>query len=376
MKGENMKKVMKVNLSVILVASLIVPVTISASSANAAGDVISTAQKFVKDMLAAKTGFTPPAQGAKAQKKGAVIGFVISDLSNGGMTGVLTGVKEAAKHLGWKVKVYDGQATVNGRTTAMNAAIADKVDALILGGVDATEQAAQVVAATAAGIPSFGWHSGPTPGAGLGMKTNITTDPLVVARQAASYAIAKSGKKKFGAVIFTDSAYQVAIAKSDAIAAELKKDKYATVLEIMDSPISATSQQMPAIIANMLQKYGKNFTYFFGINGAYANGAAPALQSAGVDPKGQPWAIAAGDGDSAELNRIRTGSYQLATVAEPLYLQAWQLVDAINSTFGKKKIANWVVLPGLIDKSNVPKGDIFDPASGYRKIYLKIWDVK
>jgi len=66
----------------------------------------------------------------------------------------------------------------------------------------------------------------------------------------------------------------------------------------------------------------------------------------------------------------------LATGAEPLYLQAWQLVDAINSTFAMAPIAKWVAAPGLIDHTNVPKGDIFDPASGYRAIYLKLWGVK
>lgn len=371
-----MKKVLRLGIAASLAASLIIPVAVSTQSANAATDVVAKAQKFVKDMLSAKAGFTPPSNGAKAQKSGAVIAFVASDLSNGGITGVLKGVKEAAMHLNWTVKVYDGQATPNGRTTAMNAAIADKVDALILGGTDATEQAAQIVTANAAKIPVFGWHSGPKPGPGLGMKTNVTTDPLIVSEEAASYAIAKSGKTKFGAVIFTDSQYAVAIAKSDAIAKKLRTSPYATVLEIKDSPISSASQQMPAIISSMLQQYGSKFTYFFGINGAYANGAAPALQSAGISGTGKPYAIAAGDGDAAELNRIRTSKYQLATVAEPLYLQAWQLVDAINSTFGKKSIAMWAALPGLIDKSNVPTTDVFDPASGYRNIYLKVWGVK
>ena len=370
-----MKKLGRISIAIAMGVSLVIPNVMFANSASAA-DVIATAKTYVANSLSAKAGFTPPSKGAKAQKiDNATIGFVASDLSNGGIIGMLAGVKEAAAHLGWKIKVYDGQATPSGRTTAMNAAIADKVDALILGGTDATEQAAQVATANAAGIPTFGWHSGPTPGPSLGMKTNVTTDPLVVSRTAASYAIAKSGTTKFGAVIFTDSQYQVAIAKSNAIAKELKKDKYATVLEIKDTPISSTSQLMPAIISSMLQKYGKKFTYFFGINGAYANGAAPALQSAGVKPTGQPWAIAAGDGDSAELNRIRTSKYQLATVAEPLYLQGWQLIDAINSTFGKVAIASWVAAPGLIDKTNVPKGNIFDPNSGYRNIYLTVWGV-
>ncbi len=29
--------------------------------------------------------------------------------------------------------------------------------------------------------------------------------------------------------------------------------------------------------------------------------------------------------------------------------------------------------PGLITKANVPTGDVFDPPSGYRDIYTKIW---
>jgi len=372
-----MKKLQRVSLVAALIVTLVVPSAVLATQASAAKkkDVVAAAIEYVSNSLSAKSGFTPPAVGSKAQKAGATVAFVASDLSNGGITGVLAGVKEAAAHLDWKIKVYDGQATPSGRTSAMNAAIADKVDAIILGGTDATEQAAQVAAATAAGIPSFGWHSGPTPGASLGMVTNVTTDPLVVSRTAASYAIAKSGKKKFGVVIFTDSQYAVAIAKSNAIAKEIKKDPYGKVLEIKDTPISSTSQLMPAIIASMLQKYGKNFTYFFGINGAYANGAAPALQSAGIKPTGAPYAIAAGDGDAAELNRIRTSKYQLATVAEPLYLQGWQLIDAIISTFAGGPVAKWVAAPGLIDKTNVPVGNSFDPASGYRSVYLKLWAV-
>lgn len=369
-----MKKLLKISVVASLGASLVLP-AVSMSSANAA-DIVTTAKAFVANSLAAKAGFTPPSMGATAQKKdSAVIACVASDLSNGGVTGSIAGIKEAAAHLGWTVKVYDGQGTVSGRTAAMNAAITAKPDAIILCGTDATEQTAQVAAANAANIPCFGWHATPSVGASLGLKMNATTDPLVVSREAADYAIAKSGKTKFGAVLFTDSEYQIAIKKSDAIKAELKKDPYATVLETKDSPIAATSAQMPAIIASMLQKYGKKFTYFLGINGAYANGAAPALQSAGISPTGAPFAIAAGDGDSAELDRIRTNKYQLATVAEPLYLQGWQIVDAINDTLAGVAIPSFVPAPGLIDHSNVPFGTIFDPASGYRAIYLKTWGV-
>jgi ribose transport system substrate-binding protein len=61
-------------------------------------------------------------------------------------------------------------------------------------------------------------------------------------------------------------------------------------------------------------------------------------------------------------------------VAEPLYLQAWQLVDAVNQVFAGQSIPDFVAAPGLIDKSNVPSsGAVFDPESGYRDIYKSVW---
>lgn len=36
------------------------------------------------------------------------------------------------------------------------------------------------------------------------------------------------------------------------------------------------------------------------------------------------------DGDASEFERIRSGDYQRASIAEPLYLQGWQLIDELN----------------------------------------------
>ena len=66
---------------------------------------------------------------------------------------------------------------------------------------------------------------------------NVTTDPLEVARAAASYAVADSDGKA-GAVIFTDSAYAIAVAKSDAMAAVIKACKTCTLLAIEDTPLA------------------------------------------------------------------------------------------------------------------------------------------
>jgi len=337
------------------------------------GDIVAGSKQIVQTSLLGKEGFTPPAGSVTAQKPGARIAYVAADLTDGGPNGIGVGLKQAADVLGWKIASYDGQGTAAGHTNAINQAIATKPDAIVLGSVDATEQASTIKTADTAGIPVFGWHSTAQPGPGGGLKTNVTTDPLKVAQLAAAYAVADSDGK-LGAAVFTDSQYAVAIAKSDAIKAYLEACSGCEVLAVEDSPVSTTSQRMPGLISNLLQQHGDKLTYFFGINGNYFTGAAPALKSAGKSPSGFPKGVAAGNGDAAELQRIRRQEYQAATVAEPLYLQAWQLADAVNSTLAKGSIPDFVAAPGLIENSNVPKsGDVFDPNSGYRQIYMTAW---
>ena len=57
----------------------------------------------------------------------------------------------------------------------------------------------------------------------------------------------------------------------------------------------------------------------------------------------------------------------------PLYLQGWQLVDELNRAIAGRPASTFVAEPGLVTKANVPSGDVFDPASGYRDIYAKVW---
>ncbi len=81
--------------------------------------------------------------------------------------------------------------------------------------------------------------------------------------------------------------------------------------------------------------------------------------------------MAAGDGDAAEFQRIRNRDYQAATVAEPVYLQGWQLVDELNRALAGEQASTFVVKPGLI--KNVPAQGVFDPPSGYRDVYKANW---
>ena len=335
------------------------------------GDIVAFSKKLVANDLSGSVGFTPKSTGPKAQDPGATIAYVAADGTNSGITTVEAGVKAAAAKIGWNVSVFDGLATAAGATNAINQAIAMKPAAIILGGVDPTQEASSIATAKAAGIPVIGWHAGTAVGPGNGLFANVTTDPLAVAQIAAAYAVANSnGKAK--AVIFTDSEYAIAVEKAKAMQAYIKACSGCTVLNYEDSPIATASTRMPGIVSQLLQSHGSDF-YMLAINGAYFDGSQPALQSASQKPAGPPYEIAAGDGSPSELQRIRTAQYQTATVAEPLLLEGWAAVDEVNRALAKTSWSGFVPAPGLITKANVPSGTTFDPSSGYQSVYEKVW---
>lgn len=344
------------------------------ASSGAGGDVVAQAKQTVEGSIKATEGFTPPTGGPTAQKPGAKVIYVAADLTNGGINAVAQGVQEAAGVMGWTVDVLDGRASAQGRTEALSQAMALKPDGIILGGFDATEQAAMIQQASGAGIPIVAWHAGSVVGpmTDVGVFANVTTDPIVVSKLATAYIIADSDGKA-GVQIFTDSQYQIAVDKANAIKSAVEQCKTCTVLSYDDSPIAEASSRMPALIASSLQQFGSKLTYLIGINGAYCTGAAPALQAAGVAGDGPPKCVAAGDGDAAELQRIRTSQFQSATVAEPTILQGWQLIDELNRALAGQSWSGFVPAPGLITAQNVPSGDLFDPDSGYRAVYKSNW---
>ena len=165
------------------------------------------------------------------------------------------------------------------------------------------------------------------------MITNITTDPLEVAKASGLYAVVDSGGKA-GVIVFTDSIYAIAIAKSDATAEAVKECAGCKVLEIVDTPIGDLQNRMGQLTTSLLSKYGDDWTYSVAVNDLYYDFSAPSLQSAGIDPaEGYPRQISAGDGSVPAFQRIRDGQYQVATVAEPLYLHGWQTIDELNRAF-------------------------------------------
>jgi ribose transport system substrate-binding protein len=337
---------------------------------------------FIKALMAttllgapvfAQSAFDGPTSGPKASD-GKTIVVLAADLKNGGILGVTTGVEEAAAKIGWEVRVLDGAGSVQGRTAAFGQAMALQPAGIIINGFDATEQQAAMEGVVAANIPMVSWHSGPKIGCDApgGIFANVSTDAMQVSDVAAKWAIEDSAK---GVVIFTDSTYQIAIDKADRMKKGLE-DAGVKVLEYVDTPIAETSTRMGPLTTTLLQKYGAEWTHSLAINDLYFDFMGPALAAAGVDGKANPKAGSAGDGSEAAFQRIRTGEYQAVTVAEPLNLQGWQLVDELNRAISGEACSGYITAPALVTEDGLQAmGDsnAFDPQNGYREAYAAIW---
>jgi ribose transport system substrate-binding protein len=342
----------------------------------ALADAMSDAQAVVDKYASPVKTWDGPTTGPKAAA-GKTLVVLAGDLKNGGILGVTTGVQEAAAAIGWDVKVLDGAGSINGRTAAFGQAMALNPSGIIINGFDAVEQGPAMEQAKAAGIPMVSWHAAPAVGpvADVGVFANVTTDPEQVAKAAADWAYVNAGGKP-GVIIFTDSTYQIAIAKADWMKEEIEK-LGGTVLEYVDTPIAETSQRMPQLTTSLLQKYGAAWTHSLAINDLYFDFMGPSLSAAGIPGDGAPVNVAAGDGSESAYQRIRSKQYQQVTVAAPLNLQGWQLVDELNRAFAGEAWSGYVSPLHVVTSANVefdggPK-NTFDPDNGYRDAYKAIW---
>ena len=319
------------------------------------------------------SAYRGPSGGPAAEPRAPVV-FIAADLTDGGIAAVARGVQQAAGAIGWPLQILDGQATVEGEQRAVRSALRSRPGGIILGGVDAGTQRAALREARAQGVPVVGWHAAIKPGAdpGIGLATNVSSEPSAVARLAADYAIADSnGYAKVA--IFTDSEYSIDAYTARLMASDIKRCRHCSTLQVFDSPTSTASIGAVSLVASLLQQYGDRIGYLLAVNGSYITGASTALAGAGRRGDQRPYSIVAGQGDESEFARIRADEYQKASVAEPLNMEGWQLIDELNRARARQPASGYVPPPAMITSADVPSGAVFDPPSGYRENYLRIW---
>lgn len=343
---------------------------------QAAPDALQQARETVERYASASSAWDGPASGPQGVP-GRTLVVIADNLRNGGVLGVAQGIREAARELGWKVRLVNAFGQDGGRSAALEAAASARADAVVLAGLPAERFAEGLAPFAASGTPVVGWHAGPQLGAipGTPVAMNITTEPLDVARAAASEAIVDSGGHA-GVVIFSDSGIGIAWAKAQAMAQVVRECAGCRVLEVVDLPLASSAETVASAGRALLARHGAAWTHALAINDLYFDHLAPLFATL---PDGQPTPalISAGDGSASAFMRIRAGLFQTATVAEPLLQQGWQAVDEVNRLLSGQPPSRYFGRPRLFTAANLQLDGgprlRFDPDNGYRDAYRRIW---
>jgi ribose transport system substrate-binding protein len=353
-------------------ATLILLGTIALAPAAPSADSLALAMQRAAEAVEDVTVWQGPTTGPKASS-GKVIAFIAEDLRNGGIAGALRGVQEAVKAIGWTVNVYDVAGSDAGRSQALRNVQIAHPDGVILGGFDAQSYAPWIDNVVGLGIAVVGWHAAFEPGfvPGTQLFTNVASSAREIALAAASFAVVKSDGTA-GVVIFTDSRFSVAQAKTDDMATIIRNCAGCKLLSIEDLSLDRVQTEMAERLSSLDRRFGDAWTLSLGINDLYYDAMA-AIPDARADLIN----ISAGDGSQSAFLRVGTGLGQAATVAEPLNLEGWQLIDEFNRAFNNEMPSGYVpharlftanTLTGTVDNDFT-----FDPPNNYRQAYRRIW---
>ncbi|MDJ0553894.1 MAG: hypothetical protein QNJ68_05560 [Microcoleaceae cyanobacterium MO_207.B10] len=138
--------------------------------------------------------------------------------------------------------------------------------------------------------------------------------------------------------------------------------------------LDQTTSLVPPTIRRLQKLYGDKWTHSLAINDLYFDSAIYELVSSKFPP---PLNISAGDGSLSALLRIKYKSFQYASVAEPLLMHGWQLVDEMQRSLMGEPPSGYVNQPYIVTQENVAgvinSQGFFDIDRPYRQLYLERW---
>lgn len=274
--------------------------------------------------------------------------FLAQDVKNGGVVGAFRSFQEASAELGWSVSLINLRGSKPQLRDQFRKLVGGQADGVVLGGIDEREVADLVHPVLPPGTAEtavVGWHASERPGPGRVVFANVTTEPGTVAEMAVNYLL-RTVSGRAGVVLFNDSRFAIANLKTQRMLKELQRCEVCEVLSVEDIPISEAGDRMAAALQRLEARWGSRWTHVLSINDVYLDSINfPAALIGRSDLIG----IAAGDGSRTALTRIRTGrAKQVATVAEPIGFQGWQLADELVHAFAGKAPSGNVSKPVLV----------------------------
>lgn len=337
------------------------------------------------------TGSTPPTSGPPIAKGKSIV--IVSCGQTVASCSIATNAAvEAAKAVGWKVRIIDAQLDANnGYVTAMQTAVATHPDAIAtIGGIDCSQIKQPLAAAKAAGIPVLGVVAndcddpqepgGPTaPLFASKLLYNETADSAgtlygqIGEQQAAAAINGTNGKARVIRVQFTTAAVgKYETQGQNKVFAKCPDCKIVETIGFTSTDL-APGGPLPQKFATALAKHPDANAVIYGFDIISAGiGLAKKLVDSGR--AGKVLGISSeGFFPSLDLLRDQKG-VDVAPSYNGEYI-GYATIDTLNRLFNHQPAVPEGVGVAVVDAQHnlPPKGKNYTPAVDFRPLYRKLW---
>jgi ABC-type sugar transport system substrate-binding protein len=285
-----------------------------------------------------------------------VIGLVQIDLSNPFHIGEVNGAKEAARRLGFTLKVVSGEGDVNKQIQAFENLVNEKVDAIAVNFIDVKAFGPAMAKAKAAGIPVVCLHSQTD-----GCATMLGFDERNTGKLAGEYSvkmlIAKNGAPK-GKVANLQGLLGQGLNTDRSGGWEDVLKQYPDIQIVAKEPTSWDPKKAVDITENWLTAY-PDLDLIYGNSDSLTVPAENSIEQAGRLWDGKPGKVGQGiiltsvDGDDFAMQLIQQGKMSSTILLGPEYSGFWKAWIPFQIAMGQKVDPQVLIKGTLINADNV-----------------------
>lgn len=330
--------------------SLVLTFALLLASAILAACATGTLPPTAAPPTAASAGAQPTAAGAKP----ITVGLVQIDLSNPFHLGEVDGAKEAARRLGFDLKVTSGEGDVNKQIQAVENLINQKVDVISVNMIDAKAFGPTLQKAKAAGIPVVCLHSFVD-----GCTLMLGFDELNTGRIDGEAAV-KLLTERYGSPKGEVANLQGLLGQG------LNEQRTGGFIEVVSKdpnikvdakePTNWDPKKAADVCETWLTAY-PNLDLIYGNSDSLTIPCANVLQRAGKlntgNPKDPGIMIVSVDGTESGLKGVKDGLLKTTVMLAPQYSGYWKAWIPFRVAQGEKLDQEVLIKGVLIDQSNV-----------------------
>lgn len=336
------------------------------SSDEDSSAAVSAAQEIVDTHTADVTFVGPDATPEAPSDK--TIGVVVCAAAASGCVRVADGVEAAAELLDWSVRVFDGEGLASSQNTAVQQAISQGVDGIVLVAIPSANISQAMAAARDADVPVVSVEADNIVG---DSGTDVFAEPASGSTQAGedlgAFVVSDSDGEANVAILHTTE-FPSTVNRYESFVEQLEACSTCTISEEQTYLLSSAITDIPLQVSSILQA-NPDVNYIFVDIGQFGALAVQAIESANKDVK-----IVSVDCNPDDIENIRDGGAQAACAAHGLETGGYAAIDElIRALAGEPASGETVVPTKLILASNVPDGDTwtgdFDPDEAYGALW-------